>query len=182
MVKISDLKLNENNPRAITEEKLESLCKSIKDFPKMMEIRPIVVDENNVVIGGNMRYQALIKMGYEDIDEKWVKKIDELSEQQKREFIIKDNNQFGEWKWDVLTEDWDSKLLNEWGLRHVDIGKINELQEWNDNDMPEFRTQNKFLINIYFNSEEDRKKYAEEKDIIPTRKRDNQWIVRLDER
>jgi len=90
-INVSDLKLNKDNPRSIEDEKLEKLKKSIKEFPKMMTLRPIVVDSDNVVIAGNMRLKAIVKLGMKDIPPDWVKKAEDLTEAEKKEFIVKDN-------------------------------------------------------------------------------------------
>jgi ParB-like chromosome segregation protein Spo0J len=79
----------------------------------MLELRPIVVDENNIVLGGNMRLKACIEVGLKEV---FIVKADDLTEQQKDEFIVKDNVGFGEWDWDILANEWDSELLNDWGL------------------------------------------------------------------
>jgi len=119
-MKLSQIKANPNNPRVLRDEKFQKLKKSIEDFPKMMELRPIVIDENNTILGGNMRFRVLQDLGYKEIEDSWVKKANELTEKQKQEFIIKDNVSFGEWNWDDLANEWDVELLNEWSL-HVPI-------------------------------------------------------------
>lgn len=113
IVKIETLKTNKDNPRIIKDDKYKKLVKSIKEFPKMLEIRPIVVDENMVVLGGNMRLKACVEAGLKEVP---IIKADELTEEQKKEFIIKDNVGYGEWDWDVLANEWDAELLDEWGL------------------------------------------------------------------
>lgn len=115
-MKVSDIKPNPDNPRVIRDEKFEKLKQSIKDFPKMMELRPIVVDETMTILGGNMRLRAIQELGMKEIPDEWVKKANELSEEQKKEFIIKDNVGFGEWDWDTLVNEWDTDKLQEWGL------------------------------------------------------------------
>jgi len=115
-MKLSEIKANPNNPRLIKDAKFEKLCKSIEDFPKMMELRPIIVDNNNVILGGNMRFKALKHLGHKDIPDHWVKRADDLTEEQKKEFIIKDNVGFGEHDWDLLANEWDALDLEEWGL------------------------------------------------------------------
>lgn len=111
--KITDIRENENNPRFIKDLKFKKLVKSIKEFPKMLEIRPIVVNENNVILGGNMRYKASIEAGLKEV---WVIKVDDLTPDQQKEFIIKDNVGFGQWDWDLLANEWDTQELNDWGL------------------------------------------------------------------
>jgi hypothetical protein len=113
IVKVKDLKPNPNNPRYIRDEKFEKLKKSIQDFPEMLKLRPVVVDDDMMVLGGNMRLKALTELG---IDEVEVIKAKDLTEKQKAEFIIKDNVGFGEWDWDMLANEWDSVELDDWGL------------------------------------------------------------------
>ena len=110
---INEIKPNPNNPRIIKDDKFKKLVKSIQDFPQMLELRPIVIDENNVVLGGNMRLKACIEAGLKDVP---VKQAKELTEKQKKEFIVKDNVGYGEWDWDDLANNWDEQLLTEWGL------------------------------------------------------------------
>jgi hypothetical protein len=115
-MKLSKLKGNPNNPRIIKDDKFKKLVKSISEFPKMMALRPIVVDENFIVQGGNMRLKALQEIGFKDIPDEWVKQVKDLSEDEKKQFIIKDNVGFGEWDWDDLANNWDAEQLTEWGL------------------------------------------------------------------
>ena len=110
---INEIKPNPNNPRIIKDDKFKKLVKSIQDFPQMLELRPIVIDENNIVLGGNMRLKACIEAGIKDVP---VKQAKELTEEQKKEFIVKDNVGYGEWDWDDLANNWDEQLLTEWGL------------------------------------------------------------------
>ena len=112
-VKISDIKTNPKNPRLIKDDKFKKLVKSIQEFPQMLELRPIVVDENNIVLGGNMRLKACIEVGLKEV---FIVKAEDLTEQQKDEFIVKDNVGFGEWDWDILANEWDTEKLQDWGL------------------------------------------------------------------
>jgi hypothetical protein len=112
-VKISDIKANPNNPRIIKDDKFKKLVESIKDFPKMLELRPIVVNDDMVVLGGNMRLKACKEAGMKEIP---VIKASELTEEQQREFIIKDNVGFGEWDWEMIANEWDAEQVAEWGL------------------------------------------------------------------
>jgi hypothetical protein len=112
-VKISEVKTNPKNPRLIKDDKFKKLVKSIQEFPQMLELRPIVVDENNIVLGGNMRLKACKEAGLKEV---FIVKADNLTEQQKDEFIVKDNVGFGEWDWDMLANEWDTEKLDEWGL------------------------------------------------------------------
>lgn len=116
MIKLSEIKPNPENPRVIKDDKFKKLCSSIEKFPKMMQLRPIVVDENNIILGGNMRLKDLQHLGFKEVQKDWIKKASELTEEEKKEFIIKDNVGFGEWDWDDLGVNWDADKLDEWGL------------------------------------------------------------------
>ena len=112
-IKVSEIVPNENNPRIIKEDKFERLVESIKTFPEMLHVRPLVIDENNVVLGGNMRLKACIEAGLKDLP---VIRCTNWSEERKTEFIIKDNVGFGEWDWNILANEWDVHPLVDWGL------------------------------------------------------------------
>ena len=112
-VKISKVKGNPNNPRIIKNDKFKKLVTSIKEFPEMLKLRPIVVDEDMMVLGGNMRLKASKDAGLKEV---WIEVAEGLTEEQKKEFIVKDNVGFGEWEWDMLANEWDSSKLAEWGL------------------------------------------------------------------
>jgi DNA modification methylase len=112
LIKISQVKNNPNNPRLIKNDKFKKLVKSVQDFPEMLELRPIVVDEDMIVLGGNMRLKACIEAGLKEV---WIEVAD-LTEQQKKEFTIKDNVGFGEWEWDMLANEWEQTELEDWGL------------------------------------------------------------------
>jgi len=112
-VKISKVKGNPNNPRIIKNDKFKKLVKSIQEFPEMLKLRPIVVDEEMIVLGGNMRLKASKDAGLKEV---WIEVAEGLTEEQKKEFIVKDNVGFGEWEWDMLANEWDSVQLAEWGL------------------------------------------------------------------
>jgi site-specific DNA-methyltransferase (adenine-specific) len=111
-VKISEVKLNPNNPRLIKDDKFKKLVQSIKDFPEMLNIRPIVVNQDMIILGGNMRYKACKEAGLKEIP---IIKTD-LTEDQQREFLIKDNTSGGEWDFEMLANEWDNEQLEEWGL------------------------------------------------------------------
>ncbi|MGL4404707.1 MAG: ParB N-terminal domain-containing protein [Notoacmeibacter sp.] len=115
-IKLSTIKPNQDNPRGIKVDQLGKLKKSITEFKKMMSLRPIVVDENNRVLGGNMRLQALTELGYKEIPQAWVKKALDLSDEEKRRFIIADNVSFGEWDVLELEKAWDVTELADWGI------------------------------------------------------------------
>lgn len=111
-VKITEVKVNPNNPRIIKDDKFKKLVQSIKDFPEMLDIRPIVVNTDMVILGGNMRYKACKEAGLKEVPVI----ITDLSEEKQREFLIKDNTSGGEWDWEVLANEWDNEELEEWGL------------------------------------------------------------------
>jgi len=113
LVKINSIKTNPKNPRLIKDDKFKKLVKSIQEFPQMLELRPIVVDENNIILGGNMRHKACIEAGLKEV---FIVQAKDLTEQQKDEFIVKDNVGFGEWDWDILANEWDTEKLTDWGL------------------------------------------------------------------
>ena len=162
-VKISKVKGNPNNPRIIKNDKFKKLVKSIKEFPEMLKLRPIVVDEGMVVLGGNMRLKASKDAGLKEV---WIEIAEGLTEKQKKEFIVKDNVGFGEWEWDMLANDWDSIQLAEWGLdvwQNYDdnVNKVNTSEEWVG--MPEFETKDSgYKATITFETEEDRLQFAKE--------------------
>jgi hypothetical protein len=110
--KITDIKLNPNNPRLIKDDKFKKLVQSIKDFPEMLDIRPIVVNKDMIILGGNMRYRACKEAGIKEIPVI----VTDLSEDKQREFLIKDNTSGGEWDWNVLANEWDVSELTEWGI------------------------------------------------------------------
>lgn len=112
-MKLSEIRANPNNPRLIKDEKFAKLVESIRTFPEMLKLRPIVVNDDNIVLGGNMRLKACKEAGLKTVP---VIKASELTEEQQREFIIKDNVGFGEWDWDMLGNGWDAEKLQEWGL------------------------------------------------------------------
>jgi hypothetical protein len=114
-VDIKFIKLNPNNPRLIKDDKFKKLVQSIKDFPEMLDIRPIVVNQDMIILGGNMRYKACQEAGLKEIPII----VTDLTEEQQREFLIKDNVSGGEWDWDMLANEWEVEQLNEWG---VDVG------------------------------------------------------------
>jgi hypothetical protein len=113
LVNINDVKLNPNNPRLIKDDKFKKLVQSIKDFPEMLNIRPIVVNQDMIILGGNMRYKACKEAGLKEVP---IIVADNLTEEQQREFLIKDNVSGGEWDWDMLANEWEVDQLTDWGL------------------------------------------------------------------
>jgi len=119
IVKLKDVKSNPNNPRIIKDDKFKKLVKSIQEFPEMLKIRPIVVNSDLIVLGGNMRLKACKDAGLKEIP---IIIADELTDEQQREFIIKDNVGYGEWDWDMLKNEWIAEELEDWGLEVPNIG------------------------------------------------------------
>ena len=132
-VKVASIKSNPKNPRLIKDDKFKKLVKSIKDFPEMESVRPIVVNKDMIILGGNMRYKAMIECGYKEVN---VEVVD-WSEQKQNEFIIKDNVGFGEWEWDEIANSWDMEELEGWGL-DLPLFDFKELEaEEDDYDVPD---------------------------------------------
>jgi hypothetical protein len=136
-VKTSQIKNNPKNPRILRDDKFLKLKKSIQEFPEMLEKRPLVcftdVDGKYVVLGGNMRLKAIKDLGIEEVE---ITLADEWTEEQKNQFIIKDNIGYGDWDWDILANEWDSELLSDWGLdvisssdEDIDFDNINSTEE-----------------------------------------------------
>jgi len=139
-MKLSKIKSNPNNPRLIKDDKFKKLVQSISEFPEMMEKRPIVcvtdVDGSIFPLGGNMRLKALQELKYKDIPDSWILMADELTEEKRREFVIKDNVGFGEWDWDDLANNWDAEQLTDWGLDIPNF--VNDTDEFGtDFELPE---------------------------------------------
>lgn len=196
LIKLNKIKVNDKNPRTITEDKLRRLIESILVFPKMLSIRPIVIDDKGVALGGNMRTRALKeikKLGRDGLQprlqeirqfnnkpveeqneiiqhwEAWFKSdtvpiiyADTLTEEEKREFIIKDNSSFGAWDWDVLANEWESEQLDDWG---VDVWEANSESD-NDDKKDEIdlsdNVQFEFKLEIDCGSEETQQQLYDE--------------------
>ena len=127
IVKITEIKSNPNNPRIIKDDKFKKLVKSIQEFPQMLKLRPIVVNKDMVVLGGNMRLKACKEAGLKEVH---ILKADELTDEQQKEFIVKDNVGFGEWDWDMLANEWDTDKLEDWGLDlPLDYNEVLEAEE-----------------------------------------------------
>jgi len=129
LIKISEVKPNPNNPRLIKDDKFQQLVKSIKDFPEMLNLRPIVVNDDMIVLGGNMRLKACKEAGLKEVP---IIKASNLSEQQQKEFIIKDNVGFGEWDWEQLANEWEADELTEWGLDVPEFGGVELSEEFGE--------------------------------------------------
>lgn len=149
-VKLKDIKPNPNNPRLIRDEKFEKLVNSIKEFPEMLAIRPIVVNADMITLGGNMRLKACEAAGLKEVP---IIKAEHLTDEQQRQFIIKDNVGFGEWDWEMIANEWDENELDEWGL---DLPlDLNEDKEYTSNiEAPIYEpSENEPNINELFNDE-----------------------------
>jgi len=150
-IDISLIRGNEDNPRTITEDKFKQLVKSIRDFPQMLKLRPLVLDKDKVVLGGNMRLRACIELGYKTVP---VIYASELTDEQKREFIIKDNLGFGAWDWDMLANEWEVEQLQDWGMDIPDFKNDSE-----EPDSSEYNTR--FEIAVECTSEREQEKLYE---------------------
>ena len=145
-IAISKIKLNPNNPRLIKDDKFSKLVQSIKDFPEMLNIRPIVVNDDMIILGGNMRFKACKEAGLKEVP---IIKASGLSTEKQREFLIKDNVSGGEWDWDMLANEWDELELDAWGL---DLPKQFDEEILNEKE-PELK--NNWFLNIEFENEKD---------------------------
>jgi ParB-like chromosome segregation protein Spo0J len=148
-VKINAIKSNPNNPRLIKDDKFHKLVKSIKEFPQMLELRPIVVNDEMVILGGNMRHKACIEAGLKEVT---IVKASDLTEEQQKEFIIKDNVGFGEWDWDILANEWDAESLEEWGLTIPNFENIDYSNKNEEIDIDSLDTE--MIIKLKYTEEE----------------------------
>lgn len=148
-VEIKKVLPNPDNPRFIKDYKFEKLVKSIKEFPEMLDLRPIVVNQDMIVLGGNMRLKACEEAGLKEVP---IIFADNLTPEQEKEFIIKDNSSFGEWDWDLLANEWDVDQLNDWGMdvpyTEDDIEEMgNPMNEQSEKPFAtELDTQSNYLI------------------------------------
>jgi len=147
LININEIKPNKDNPRVIKNDKYKKLVQSIREFPEMLKLRPIVIDNDGVVIGGNMRLKACKEIGMQEV---YIIRAFNLTDEQKKEFIIKDNVGFGEWDFDILANEWDNDKLIEWGM------DVPSFEETNLDDF--FETENetepeeeKFKIILEYN-------------------------------
>jgi len=152
-VSIKEVKENPNNPRIIKDYKFKKLVKSVKEFPEMLSIRPIVVNKDMVVLGGNMRLKACIEAGIKQV---WIHEVD-LNEDQEKEFIIKDNSSFGDWDWDVLANEWNVDYLKEWGLdipKWEDTAFNSEIEDTGEYDYPEDEAEQSHvkMVQLFLNT------------------------------
>ena len=150
-VKINSITENPDNPRTIKGEKFNKLVKSIKDFPEMLKIRPIVVNDDNVILGGNMRYKASIRAGLSEVH---IIRASGLTDEQQKEFIAKDNVGFGEWYWDVLANDWDVEKLEDWG---IEVPSLNDFMDEHEPEIEfsEFLDESNNYVVLFFKNDID---------------------------
>ena len=135
-VSINIPKENETNPRYINKQNFKKLVNSLKEFPEMLEVRPLVVDEGFVVLGGNMRLKALKEAGF---DEVYINQIKSWTQEQKDQFIIKDNSSFGSWDWEILANEWNTEKLVDWGIempKELFAEEIDPANEDKDSEIP----------------------------------------------
>jgi len=149
-INLTSIRSNKDNPRFIRDEKFKKLVDSIKSFPQMLELRPIIVNEHNVILGGNMRYKACVEAGLKQIH---IIQAKDLSEEQQREFIIKDNVGYGEWDYDILANEWDVELLGDWGLELWDASKDIDLEDFFEEGQEESKPELKKIV-LEFTEEE----------------------------
>ena len=178
-MQLSKLKVNPRNPQIFND--LDSLKRSIQQFPKMMKLRPLVYDPETMhVLGGNKRLVCLQELGYKEIPDDWVRSAADLTEDEKKRFVITDNVQFGEFDFEILGEDYETDELEDWGVNTIDITKINELEEWEQLTDDKFELADKEIkVILIFNSEKQRENYIKEKDINITKKHSGQWTSRI---
>ena len=137
-MKTSKLKFNPNNPRKCSKDKLEKLCASITNFPQMMTLRPIVYDPVTMhVLGGNQRLAAIRKLGMKEIPDEWAIAATDLTPEQQKEFVLRDNVQFGDWDFEMLSAEFGEFDLEEMGMDMPDIEtKIKDIDEKNKEIRP----------------------------------------------
>lgn len=134
-MKIKDIRINPKNPRYIKDDQMQRLKENIKGFLKMMKLRPIIIDNNNIIIGGNMRYLAMVALGYKEIPEGWVVKASDLTEEEREKFIILDNVPFGNFDYEILANEWDINDLKDWGVNLDDIDRnVPEVEDYSEMD------------------------------------------------
>lgn len=148
LIPIDKIRENPENPRFIKDDKFRKLVQSIKSFPKMMALRPLILDEEGFILGGNMRFKALKELGYQQLSSEWVKVASGLSKEEKKQFLIRDNISAGQWDWENLANEWDQEQLLDWGFDPWNFGEL-ELQaepptvQKNIEDLEKIREQRK---------------------------------------
>ena len=187
MIPISSIQTNPNNPRKITAAQVEKLKKSISEFSAMMELRPIIIDEQRIVLGGNMRLLSLIQLGYTEIPESWVKQAADLTDEEKQRFIIADNVGFGEWDWEALANEWDTADLEAWGLDvpgWANGHDVNEMTEDDVNEMQDFdiigSSDGKHRVVFFFDGETEAQSYLNQFPTLSVNKKGQKGVWSVD--
>ena len=178
--KISDVKLNPNNPRLIKDDKFKKLVQSIKDFPEMLSIRPIVVNQDMIILGGNMRFRACKEAGIKEIPVI----VTDLTEDKQREFLIKDNVSGGEWDWDLLANEWDNEELVEWGLdvwtQQMDVNEMTESEiNIEDEFDPIGNSSGLQRVVFIFDGPEEAESWLSQHPSLPLKKMNMAWQIDL---
>jgi len=173
---LNQLKSNPNNPRSIKETQFKKLINSMREFPKMLELRPIIYDKDFMVLGGNMRLEALKHLETEGfkINDSYFMSAENLTEDEKKQFIIKDNIPFGDWDWNILANEWDQQQLTDWGLNVIDYHEVNDLNPDEFKKFDEIETDDLFHLNIAFDTQEEMSEFLKEKEITL----DNNYLKR----
>jgi len=180
MIKLNTIRPNPANPRTIKDEAFEKLCRSIEQFPAMMELRPIVTDSEGMILGGNMRFKALSHLGYKEVPETWVKRANELTEDEKRRFIVSDNAAFGEWNMDELLANWTAEELEAWGVdvpAQTETSKLSLLQFEDVYYTPTEKPEIDLIDCINFDKYNAKMNVIEESDIPEDRKEVLRWFA-----
>lgn len=178
--KISDVKLNPNNPRLIKDDKFKKLVQSIKDFPEMLSIRPIVVNQDMIILGGNMRFRACKEAGIKEIPVI----VTDLTEDKQREFLIKDNVSGGEWDWDLLANEWDNEELVEWGLdvwtQQMDVNEMTESDINIEQEFDPIGTSSGIQRVVFlFDGPEEAESWLSQHPSLPLKKQNMAWQIDL---
>lgn len=178
-IKIEKLKEFPKNPRSFTEQGLKDLKESIQKFGLA---EPLVVNKDYIICGGHGRLKILTELGIKEVD--CYMPIKELTDKEFEELNIRLNkNIAGVWDFDVLANEFDLIEIKEFGFSDrelgLDIQKINEMEEWNKEDMPEFKFEKEIILTCYFKNKEQREKWCKRHDIEPTTKREGQWTIRV---
>ena len=186
-MKFSEIKPNPNNPRIIKDDKFKKLVNSISEFPKMMALRPMVIDNDGMILGGNQRFKALLQLGYKEVPDEWIKQGKDLTEDQWREFVIKDNVGFGEWDWEELANEWDYDTLKEWGVDIPDFSNGHDINnKLTDEDVdineefdPIGELDGKQRVVFLFDCDLDAEKYLRYINISEYSKKGSAWQVNM---
>jgi len=160
-MKLSELHPNPDNPRYISKKRFEDLKKSLKEFHKMLELRPIIINNEGLILAGNQRYNALVALDYKEIPDEWVKKAENLTEKEKERLTIIDNLPFGNYDYDILANQWNTEELIGWGMEIMNTGIEDITKEWEG--MPEFEQEDKNgyqTLTVHIKTKEDVEKFA----------------------